>query len=502
MGLDNPEPGSAFGSVASTLAKITGYGLSAAGIPIGPMLLGGTGMYDAHVERGRQGKTIEYLTSMYPDAPELPILRQMATSGTLDTRSAMEYLASGRARRAYGAMGKVMEPVNRTAAIPSFSPESFAGASPSDVVPGERQRYDASEFYQDVPTTTERFTRAGGMNLPPDVTAKVYELLMGHQGRAEPNVPADIQRRQAAGSYGRALEETGVKPEAAAIGAEAWSRDGTVKMPDRRDAAAQQLADELAAGTWDVATAKGRLGYQTRAAQLRTPPAALATNFPALRQEAETERLKTELLPQFQQRAQQIQSDPKLPEAYKRAVGWAMDQFEANPTEKAAVEVRRAIAQQDQAMARAEQSNARLQLARERIDRAIGDKERAILCKEKASTIGTVTVAGKTKKAPSILGVLGNVDYKFIIEIGADVWQELPDPKRVALLDHHLCGCKAVEDADSGNIRFFVQPADVSFYKDEVARHGFWRTSGSTPSPTVIKDLFGEEEDKDGEDED
>ena len=375
MGLDNPEPGSAFGSVASTLAKITGYGLSAAGIPIGPMLLGGTGMYDAHVERGRQGKTIEYLTSMYPDAPELPILRQMATSGTLDTRSAMEYLASGRARRAYGAMGKVMEPVNRTAAIPSFSPESFAGASPSDVVPGERQRYDASEFYQDVPTTTERFTRAGGMNLPPDVTAKVYELLMGHQGRAEPNVPADIQRRQAAGSYGRALEETGVKPEAAAIGAEAWSRDGTVKMPDRRDAAAQQLADELAAGTWDVATAKGRLGYQTRAAQLRTPPAALATNFPALRQEAETERLKTELLPQFQQRAQQIQSDPKLPEAYKRAVGWAMDQFEANPTEKAAVEVRRAIAQQDQAMARAEQSNARLQLARERIDRAIGDKD-------------------------------------------------------------------------------------------------------------------------------
>lgn len=232
MGLDNPEgAGSKIGGAASGIAQILGYGFSAAGIPLGPMLLGGVSMYQHQRDRATQGKTIEYLSSQYPDAPELPILRTMATRGELDPRSAVEYLAAGRQRRAMGTLGKIMEPVSRSAAIPSYSPESFAGASPSDVVPGERQRYDASEFYQDVPTTTEQFTRAGSLRLPGDVAAEVYRLLLGHQGKAEPNVPAEIQRRQRVGAGARALEESGLKPESALISAEAASRGFNVPPP-------------------------------------------------------------------------------------------------------------------------------------------------------------------------------------------------------------------------------------------------------------------------------
>lgn len=119
--------------------------------------------------------------------------------------------------------------------------------------------------------------------------------------------------------------------------------------------------------------------------------------------------------------------------------------------------------------------------------------EIAVVFKEKASTVGDVVVAGKTAKAPKLLGILGDVDYKFVITLGADEWQSLSDPKRIALLDHHLCACGAEENPKNGSIRFYVRIPDVSFFKDEVERHGFWRTSGATPTDSYISDLFGDE---------
>lgn len=123
---------------------------------------------------------------------------------------------------------------------------------------------------------------------------------------------------------------------------------------------------------------------------------------------------------------------------------------------------------------------------------AVCDKEIAILFKEKASQVGEAVVAGKTKKAPAILGILGEIDYKFIIEIGADVWQEMDDKQRLALLDHHLCACRVEENEKSGDYKFFVAIPDVAFFKDEVTRHGFWRTSGAPAEPDLITEMFGE----------
>ena len=122
---------------------------------------------------------------------------------------------------------------------------------------------------------------------------------------------------------------------------------------------------------------------------------------------------------------------------------------------------------------------------------ALCDDEIAILFKEKAAIQGEVTVMGKTAKASELFGVLGDVKWKFIITLAADSWSSLSDPERVALLDHHLCACKADENASTGAIAYKVVPPDVAFYKGEIERHGMWRTSGAPPSQSLIEEIFG-----------
>jgi len=122
---------------------------------------------------------------------------------------------------------------------------------------------------------------------------------------------------------------------------------------------------------------------------------------------------------------------------------------------------------------------------------ALCDDEIAVLFKEKAAIQGDVEIAGKTSKASELFGVLGDVKYKFIITLAADTWSTLSDAERVALLDHHLCGCRAEENKSNGNMKFSVVPPDVSFYKGEIERHGLWRTSGAAPTPSLIEDIFG-----------
>ena len=116
----------------------------------------------------------------------------------------------------------------------------------------------------------------------------------------------------------------------------------------------------------------------------------------------------------------------------------------------------------------------------------------AVLFREKASHAGEKAILGKSRKAPAVLGILGDIDYKFIIEIAADEWGLLTDGERVALLDHHLCACKGTEDEQTGDMKFSLQPPDVAFYREEVERHGFWRSkTGKVPDQDLIMDLFG-----------
>lgn len=115
-------------------------------------------------------------------------------------------------------------------------------------------------------------------------------------------------------------------------------------------------------------------------------------------------------------------------------------------------------------------------------DLAVCVDEIAVLFKEKASKSGDTVVAGKSGKAHKHLGILGEVDYKFVITLGHDVWSELDTARQVALLDHHLCWCRAEEKEPGGDCRFYISPPDVAFFREEVERHGFWRTSGEKPN--------------------
>lgn len=120
----------------------------------------------------------------------------------------------------------------------------------------------------------------------------------------------------------------------------------------------------------------------------------------------------------------------------------------------------------------------------------------AVLFREKASKSGDVSILGKSKKAPGVMSVLGSKDWKFIIEIADDEWGSLNNKQRVALLDHHLCACRVELDEQHGGVKkCYLQQPDVSFYRDEVERHGFWR-SGRTfkpPENDLISDLFGDD---------
>lgn len=122
---------------------------------------------------------------------------------------------------------------------------------------------------------------------------------------------------------------------------------------------------------------------------------------------------------------------------------------------------------------------------------ALHDDEIAVLFKEKASSVGDNVVLGKTAKASPLLALLADKPYKFVITLAADEWQNLSDNQKLALLDHHLCYCKAEETDQSGETKFWVQPPDVAFFQAEIERHGFWRTSGSPATKNVLEELFG-----------
>lgn len=127
-------------------------------------------------------------------------------------------------------------------------------------------------------------------------------------------------------------------------------------------------------------------------------------------------------------------------------------------------------------------------------DLASVDKEIAIIMRSKAGKSGGQVVLGKTRKAPSLLGVLGPKDYKFIIELAGDEWTNLTDKQREALMDHHLCACNVEIDDVSGEIKCQVMSPDFIGFRGELERHGIWRTApaqdGETPDDSDVVKMF------------
>ena len=130
-------------------------------------------------------------------------------------------------------------------------------------------------------------------------------------------------------------------------------------------------------------------------------------------------------------------------------------------------------------------------------DLALVVDEIAIVFREKAASAGGRPVYGKARKATPLLGVLGDTDYKFILELAADEWLNLTSRQHQALIDHLLCACRA--DEEDGAIKCHMAPADVEFFFDELDRWGDWRprpanedgTDGENGSGTsIVEDVF------------
>jgi hypothetical protein len=119
--------------------------------------------------------------------------------------------------------------------------------------------------------------------------------------------------------------------------------------------------------------------------------------------------------------------------------------------------------------------------------------EIAVVMKEKASTPGGVVVYGKSGKAPPLLAALTATDWKFVITLAADTWNELSPTQQMALIDHHLCSMVIEEDPDQGTIKCSIRPPE-GWYREEVERWGFWRPMCDPDAKTPVEQMFGAEE--------
>jgi hypothetical protein len=98
-----------------------------------------------------------------------------------------------------------------------------------------------------------------------------------------------------------------------------------------------------------------------------------------------------------------------------------------------------------------------------------------VIFKEKASRKGGQPVLGKTSKAPSLISLLGEREYQFVIELAADTWNQLDDVQKNSLLDHQLCFIGGEEDQKSGEMKYHLTTPDISYFSSEVERNGHWR---------------------------
>lgn len=122
----------------------------------------------------------------------------------------------------------------------------------------------------------------------------------------------------------------------------------------------------------------------------------------------------------------------------------------------------------------------------------------AVVMRDPAAKSGGVVNLGSSKKASPLVQVLGKEKYVFILEIAANEWQELDDTKRMALIDHLLCQCGAVEDDKKGTITYTILKPEIQVFKANLRRFGVWmdisdEEDDGDHAATTIEQMFGKD---------
>ena len=120
--------------------------------------------------------------------------------------------------------------------------------------------------------------------------------------------------------------------------------------------------------------------------------------------------------------------------------------------------------------------------------------EIVVVFREKAGKSGGQVVLGNSKKVAALANAIGNTDFKFVVELAADQWEnELTSKQREALLDHLLTACRCEEDPKSGDIKCTVAKPDIMAFRENIDRYGMWfpveEKADEGPSP--VEEMFG-----------
>lgn len=108
-------------------------------------------------------------------------------------------------------------------------------------------------------------------------------------------------------------------------------------------------------------------------------------------------------------------------------------------------------------------------------DLFIVSEEIVVLFRERASKSGGVPIYGKPMRVSARSNALAGEDYKFVLELGADTWEdELTARQREALLDSLLTACRCEEDPKSGELKLKVVKPDIVGFRENIERYGYW----------------------------
>jgi len=125
-------------------------------------------------------------------------------------------------------------------------------------------------------------------------------------------------------------------------------------------------------------------------------------------------------------------------------------------------------------------------------DLALVSDEIIVVFRDKAGKSGGQVVLGNSKKVAPLANALGNTDYKFVLELAADQWeQELTSKQREALLDHLLTACRCEEDPKSGDPKCTIAKPDIMAFRENIERYGMWfPKEDDEPTPAPVEQLF------------
>lgn len=104
----------------------------------------------------------------------------------------------------------------------------------------------------------------------------------------------------------------------------------------------------------------------------------------------------------------------------------------------------------------------------------LSDAKFRFLCRNKASMRAKEKVPGYVKKASPLDKHLCGGECDFIMVVALDVWNDLNERARLALIDHLLMRCDAQEDPKNGEMKYSVRAPIVQEFPEIALRHGRW----------------------------